>query len=452
MKRSSLFLRCYKVKKFGHYSSSKFERKTTNETPNSNDAENKQVKVETVNSGGAVTGTVGEYFYDGDGKRIKKRAYVDNVPTEETIFVYDAAGKLIAEHSNQVASSQDAMIAYLTIDHLGSPRINTDINGNVTSRHDYHPFGEDVGSSDRAAGLGYIDDTVRKEFTGYELDIETELDFAQARMYASRNGRFTTGDPLLSTGTLSDPQTWNRYPFSLNRPTILKDPTGLYVCKNLTTTECDTFEAARLKAETNLVKLAEKYKDKGGINSKEYKKAERALLAYGRRGDDNGVYIVKGGSDRGAVTPGVLQKKTGMNPLGQTVNVTFKADSLDPSKELRLDEVVIHEGSHAADVSDWFKSGRLENPRFSQYNGEFEAYTVSSLYAEATGRGTVGYDVDAPEPYTRFIFPAVIWDQSWSDVDKETLRSNGIDRLLRWDKNYLGGGPDKQILPNRKKK
>src|SRR5205085_11405454 len=36
------------------------------------DAENKQTKVETVNSGGTVTGTLGEYYYDGDGKRVKK--------------------------------------------------------------------------------------------------------------------------------------------------------------------------------------------------------------------------------------------------------------------------------------------------------------------------------------------------------------------------------------------
>jgi hypothetical protein len=136
------------------------------------DAENKQVKVETL-SGETVTGTVGEYFYDGDGKRIKKRAYVNNVLTEETIFVYDASGRLIGEYSNQVASAQDAKVAYLTNDHLGSPRINTDVNGNVTARHDYHPFGEEIASSKRVAALGYADDSVKKRFTSYERDEET---------------------------------------------------------------------------------------------------------------------------------------------------------------------------------------------------------------------------------------------------------------------------------------
>ncbi|MCV5232188.1 hypothetical protein OFC56_34040, partial [Escherichia coli] len=62
------------------------------------------------------------------------------------MFVYDAGGKLVAEYSTQVASAQDAKVAYLTADHLGSPRINTDANGAVTSRHDYHPFGEEIGT------------------------------------------------------------------------------------------------------------------------------------------------------------------------------------------------------------------------------------------------------------------------------------------------------------------
>ncbi len=77
------------------------------------DAENKQVKVK--NSSNA---TLGEYFYDGDGKRVKKI-----VPDtgEVTVFIYDAAGKLVAEYSTVVESSEDAKVAYLTTDHLGSP-------------------------------------------------------------------------------------------------------------------------------------------------------------------------------------------------------------------------------------------------------------------------------------------------------------------------------------------
>ncbi|MFH4410559.1 hypothetical protein WAJ69_21275, partial [Acinetobacter baumannii] len=85
------------------------------------------------------SGTVGQYFYNGDGQRVKKV-----VPStgETTIFVYDAASKLVAEYSTIVAASQDAKVAYLTNDHLGSPRINTDALGQVVSRRDFRPFGE----------------------------------------------------------------------------------------------------------------------------------------------------------------------------------------------------------------------------------------------------------------------------------------------------------------------
>src|SRR5690606_7855235 len=89
------------------------------------DAENKQVKVESVDSGGTVTGTIGEYVYDGDGKRIKKIVPMAIAPfnDEVTVFVYDAAGKLVAEYATEI--SQDPKVSYTTADHLGSPRILT---------------------------------------------------------------------------------------------------------------------------------------------------------------------------------------------------------------------------------------------------------------------------------------------------------------------------------------
>jgi RHS repeat-associated protein len=181
------------------------------------DAENKQIEVidDSV--------TVGEYFYDGDGKRIKK--YVPSTG-ETTVFVYDAAGKLVAEYSTIVASTNDAKVAYLTNDHLGSPRINTDLDGDVIARHDYHPFGEEIATSQRTSGLGYSADTIRKKFTGYERDYETELDFAQARYYAKNLGRFTSVDEPFFDQYEDNPQSWNLYTYVRNNPLNLNDPTG----------------------------------------------------------------------------------------------------------------------------------------------------------------------------------------------------------------------------------
>ena len=99
--------------------------------------------------------------------------------SKTTVFAYDASGKLVEEYSTNVVYVIDEKVRYLTADHLGSPRINTDQSGAVISRHDYHPFGEEIFTAQRTTGLNYSADSVRKQFTGYEGDTETDLDFAR---------------------------------------------------------------------------------------------------------------------------------------------------------------------------------------------------------------------------------------------------------------------------------
>src|SRR5579864_1815999 len=64
--------------------------------------------------------------------------------------------------------------------------------------------------------------------TGKERDTESGLDYFGARYYGSSMGRMMSPDPLLSSGRPWDPQTWNRYSYSLNNPLRFTDPTGLY--------------------------------------------------------------------------------------------------------------------------------------------------------------------------------------------------------------------------------
>ncbi|HQU84818.1 MAG TPA: hypothetical protein PKY59_16895 [Pyrinomonadaceae bacterium] len=131
------------------------------------------------------------YQYDGDGKRVKKVS-----GNNLTIFVYNSSGQLIAEYATQTASNPQ--VSYLTQDHLGSPRIITGNNGEVVSRHDYMAFGADIAETlgnvgNRATAHGYGKaDEIRKQYTGYEHDDESGLDFAQARYYNPSHGRFTS--------------------------------------------------------------------------------------------------------------------------------------------------------------------------------------------------------------------------------------------------------------------
>lgn len=170
---------------------------------------------------------IGQYFYDADGKRVKKIA-----GPETTIFVYDGAGKQIAEYSTVAPSNPTT--SYVMTDTHQSVRAISDAQGNITSRRDFLPFGEEIyaGTANRTtaqqySGLGA--DNISKRFTGYEKDNETGLDFAEARYYNNLHGRFTAVDPLLASGKSANPQSFNRYVYVMNSPLRLTDHTGLQV-------------------------------------------------------------------------------------------------------------------------------------------------------------------------------------------------------------------------------
>ncbi len=120
---------------------------------------------------------------------------------------------------------------YSTGDHLGSPRVFTNSSGSVVSRHDYMPFGEELGASvgGRTTGMGFSGsgDNNRKKFTGYQRDTESGLDYAQARYYGNTQGRFTSPDPFSGSAIIADPQTFNRYNYCRNNPVNSTDPTGM---------------------------------------------------------------------------------------------------------------------------------------------------------------------------------------------------------------------------------
>ena len=123
-------------------------------------------------------------------------------------------------------------LRWLIPDHLGTPRMTLDETGALANmtRHDYLPFGEELfaPTGGRSTAMGYVgSDGIRQQFTSYERDNETGLDFAQARYFNSTQGRFTSVDPLTASATTSVPQSWNRYSYSLNSPLRFVDPSGL---------------------------------------------------------------------------------------------------------------------------------------------------------------------------------------------------------------------------------
>jgi hypothetical protein len=82
---------------------------------------------------------------------------------ETTVLVYDASARLVAEYSTIIEPQSTAKVSYLTTDHLGSPRITTDAIGQVSSRRDFMPYGEEIVSPQRTQSLDYTADTIRQK-------------------------------------------------------------------------------------------------------------------------------------------------------------------------------------------------------------------------------------------------------------------------------------------------
>ncbi|MCW5967863.1 MAG: hypothetical protein KIT57_05070 [Blastocatellales bacterium] len=174
------------------------------------------------------------YGYDGNGRRVRKSAngsaahyfiwstVMGQVAFEAMegnvgarVYVY-AQGKQIAVRGS------DRGFYWVHTDHLGSLKKLTRVNGTMAYRVEYDPHGQRVLEwSDVSTGLN------THKFTGYELDAETNLEYARARMYNHNRGRFLKPDPIRA-GSYNPrrPQSFNLYSYVGNDPVNNIDPGG----------------------------------------------------------------------------------------------------------------------------------------------------------------------------------------------------------------------------------
>jgi hypothetical protein len=213
------------------------------------------------------------------------------------------------------------------------------------------------------------------------------------------------------------------------------DPLGLYIFdKNTSQEQQDAFNNALEAARKNLTDYGAKY----GTSSDEYKKAARALEAYGEKGEDNNVTIAfRDGEGAGRVEPGRSKRIVVSFDLAEAKNTTTFGSEIG------------HEGSHVADKRAWIDSGFAKGMDPTTYRTEFDAYTVTGFLDQARhvlndppGRASSN---NTELPYAKLpgknpYLPEKVdlWNSSWAAADIATNRGKGIDRVLSRPKNAGG--------------
>ncbi|MBX7055132.1 MAG: hypothetical protein K1X36_09270 [Pyrinomonadaceae bacterium] len=81
-----------------------------------------------------------------------------------------------------------------------------------------------------ASTTEYTPDAVRKQFTGYERDSETDLDFANTRGFSYRIGRFLSADNVLNDSNRIEPASWNLYVYCRNNPLVGRTVSDMRKC------------------------------------------------------------------------------------------------------------------------------------------------------------------------------------------------------------------------------
>ncbi len=128
--------------------------------------------------------------------------------------------KLPAGHLPAPATEQQLL--YLHTDALDTPRLATDVRGQVVWRGDGAAFG-DTRPDEDPDGDG-TPTTVNLRFPGQYYDQETGLHYNWNRYYDPKSGRYVTSDPIGLAGGL------NTYAYVTNNPLRYTDPSGLVTC------------------------------------------------------------------------------------------------------------------------------------------------------------------------------------------------------------------------------
>jgi RHS repeat-associated protein len=166
-----------------------------------------------------VDGGTVQFGYDGDGRRVKKTA-----GSTTTFYLYGQTGLMSEFMTANTGATQAATtnsLQYRVSDQTGTATAMVSSAG--TEYNKVLPYGESLTTS-----------SIDQKFTTYDRESTSNLDYAMARFYANRYGRFMSPDPGHIGGDPANPQSWNAYAYGGNDPINTRDPEGLdyEICDN----------------------------------------------------------------------------------------------------------------------------------------------------------------------------------------------------------------------------
>jgi RHS repeat-associated protein len=183
------------------------------------DTQNKLTQVE-------ETQVIAQYTYDGDGRRVQKTEWVEELEEYQTITsVYSGLKALYEKNTltgqqaayiygptGRIAKTVSGLKEFYHTDHLGSTRLITDDSGDPVGEIEYEPFGMPT----KTGGSNPL-------YTGKQEDV-TGLYYYGARYYDPETGRWIERDP--KGGYIENPMSLNRYVYCYNNPLLYTDPDG----------------------------------------------------------------------------------------------------------------------------------------------------------------------------------------------------------------------------------
>ena len=200
----------------------------------------------TYDAEGNVTKVVGpagtsSYAYDVFNRRIHAQT-----PSATTEYTHDYAGRRVSSwlspnnYGNEGRiywdgeqtgfRSTDGTTYFDHQDTLGTERMRTNYGGAVGSSYVSLPWGDGFTATVNNSGA----DQDNAQFAGLERDADLATEHAQFRNYATAQGRWLSPDPALGSYDLTNPESFNRYPYALNNPTSFTDKGGREVCLSST--------------------------------------------------------------------------------------------------------------------------------------------------------------------------------------------------------------------------